>query len=144
MKRKKVVILLVEDNPGDIRLTKEAFSESKFNNELYVVGDGEEAMDFLQKKGKHKDAVTPDMVLLDLNLPKKDGKAVLAEIREDKRLTHMPVVVLTTSKEDADIMKMYDLQASCYVQKPLGPEQFVEAVKKLKDFWIEIVSLPES
>lgn len=137
-----VEILLVEDNEADIRLTRESIKEAKIHNNLYVTRDGEEAMEFLYKKGDYKDAVTPDLILLDLNLPKKDGREVLKEIKKDKTLSHIPVVILTTSEAEKDIIKSYKLHANCYVKKPMGIDQFVEVIKAIENFWFTIVKLP--
>lgn len=137
-----VKILLIEDNEADIRLTRESIREAKIRNKLYVTRDGEEAMEFLQKKGEHKDAVTPDLILLDLNLPKKDGREVLKDIKNDTDLSHIPVVVLTTSEAEKDIMKSYQLHANCYVTKPMGLDGFVEVISAIEDFWLTIVKLP--
>lgn len=136
-------ILMVEDNPGDVRLAKEGLKESKVTNNLYVVGDGVEAMAFLRKEGDYADAVTPDLILLDLNLPKKDGREVLAEIKRDGNLRRIPVVILTTSKAEEDVLKTYDLHANCYVTKPVDLDQFVKIVKTLNNFWFEMVTLPK-
>ncbi len=137
-----VEILLVEDNPGDVRLTFEALKESKILNNLNVVSDGIEALDYLFKKGKYKDQPHPDLILLDLNLPKKDGREVLAEIKEEKDLRRIPVVVLTNSEAEEDILKTYGLHANCYITKPVGIEQFIKVVKSVGDFWFSIVKLP--
>jgi len=137
-----IEILLVEDNPGDIRLTTEAFKEGKVANNLHVVEDEMEALDFLRQKGGFADAPRPDLILLDLNLPKKDGREVLAEIKEDPSLKRIPVVVLTTSKAEEDILKSYDLHANCYITKPVDLDQFFNIVKKIEDFWLCIVKLP--
>jgi two-component system, chemotaxis family, response regulator Rcp1 len=136
-------ILLVEDNPGDARLTQEAFKEGRFLNKIEWVKDGEEAMDFLNKKGRHKNAPTPEIILLDLNLPKKDGREVLAEIKDSDKIKHIPVIVMTTSKDHEDLIKTYDLQANCFIQKPVGTDQFIKVVKDLQNFWFEIVILPK-
>lgn len=135
-------ILLVEDNEADIRLTQEGIKETKIHNNLHVVRDGEEAMDFLYKRGDYRDAVTPELILLDLNLPKKDGREVLKEIKNDDALSHIPVVILTTSEAEKDIVKSYKLHANCYVTKPMGIDQFVEVIKAIEDFWFSIVKLP--
>jgi len=135
-------ILLVEDNPGDVRLTREALKEGKVLNELHVVGDGEEALAFMRREGKHAQAVRPDLILLDLNLPKKDGREVLAEIKEDPALRRIPVVILTVSKAEEDIIKTYDLHANCYITKPVELEQFIQVVRSIEDFWLCIVKLP--
>jgi len=137
-----VEILLVEDNEADIRLTQEGIKETKIHNNLHVVRDGEEAMDFLYKRGDYRDAVTPELILLDLNLPKKDGREVLKEIKNDDALSHIPVVILTTSEAEKDIVKSYKLHANCYVTKPMGIDQFVEVIKAIEDFWFSIVKLP--
>ena len=135
-------ILLVEDNPGDVRLTVEALKEGKVNNKLHVANDGMEAMAFLHRQGKYSDAPHPDLILLDLNLPKKDGHEVLAEIKKDSMLKHIPVVVLTGSTAGEDILKTYNLHANCYITKPIDLEQFIMVVKSIKDFWLTIVKLP--
>lgn len=135
-------ILLVEDNPGDVRLAKEGLKESKLINNLHVVWDGEEAMDFLHKKGRHSNAVHPDLILLDLNLPKKDGREVLAEIKSNERLKRIPVVILTTSRAEEDVFKTYGLHANCYVTKPVDLDQFVKIVHSVHNFWLEVVTLP--
>ena len=135
-------ILLVEDNPGDVRLAKEGLKESKVTNNLHVVEDGEEAIAFLRKKGEYSNAVTPDLILLDLNLPKKDGREVLAEIKADEQLRRIPVVILTTSKAEEDVIKTYNLHANCYVAKPVDLDQFVKIVKSVNNFWFEMVTLP--
>jgi len=137
-----IEILLVEDNEGDVRLTKEALKENKVRNNLNVVGDGASAMDFLHRRGKHAQAPHPDLILLDLNLPKKDGREVLAEIKSDEHLKRIPVVILTTSKAEEDIIKSYNLHANCYVTKPVGFEEFVVVVKSVENFWLTIVKLP--
>ncbi len=137
-----IKVLLVEDNPGDVRLTKEALKEGKMLNRVTVVGDGVEALSFLRRQGKYADAGQPDLILLDLNLPKKDGRQVLAEIKADPGLKRIPVVVLTTSSAEEDILKTYDLHANCYVTKPVDLEQFMRVVKSIEDFWITVVKLP--
>jgi len=137
-----VEILLVEDNPGDVRLTVEALKEGKVRNNLNVVGDGVDALDFLLRRGKYTNAVRPDLILLDLNLPKKNGREVLAEIKKHPHLKRIPVVILTTSKADEDILKSYDLYANCYITKPVDLEQFLKVVKSIESFWLTIVSLP--
>jgi two-component system, chemotaxis family, response regulator Rcp1 len=135
-------ILLVEDNPGDVRLTVEALKEGKVRNRLSVVEDGVEALAFLRHEGKYADAPRPDVILLDLNLPRKDGRAVLAEIKADEGLRRIPVVVLTTSSSEQDILRSYDLHANCYITKPVDLEQFIEVVKGIEEFWLTIVKLP--
>jgi chemotaxis family two-component system response regulator Rcp1 len=135
-------ILLVEDNPGDVRLTEEALRDSKVQNKLYVARDGMEATAFLRREGKYANAPHPDLILLDLNLPKKDGPEVLAEIKEDPALKHIPVVILTSSKAEEDIIKTYNLHANCYITKPIDLEQFMTVVNSIRDFWLTIVKLP--
>jgi chemotaxis family two-component system response regulator Rcp1 len=137
-----VEILLVEDNPGDVRLTQEALKESKVTNNLSVAEDGVEALAFLKREGKYADAPHPDLLLLDLNLPKKDGRELLEEIKADENLRRIPVVVLTTSKAEEDILRMYDQHANCYITKPIDFDQFIEVVKSIEDFWLTIVKLP--
>lgn len=137
-----VDILLVDDNPGDVRLAKEGLKENRLINNLHVVWDGEEAMTFLRKEGRYANAVRPDLILLDLNLPKKDGREVLADIKSDENIKRIPVVILTTSKKEEDIMKTYGLHANCYITKPLDLEQFVKIVNSIRGFWFEIVTLP--
>ena len=137
-----VEILLVEDNPADVRLTEEALKEGKVHNNLYVVGDGVEAMKFLNREEEYSDAVRPDLLLLDLNLPKKDGREVLAEVKEDPELRRIPVVILTSSKAEEDIVKTYDLHANCYVTKPVDLDQFIHVVQTIDDFWFSVVKLP--
>lgn len=138
-----IEILLVEDNTGDIRLTREAFKDGKVLNKLSVVEDGAEAMAFLRREGKYTDAPRPDLILLDLNLPKKDGRQVLAEIKVDQNLKRIPVVILTTSKSEEDILKTYDLHANCYVTKPVDLEQFFTVVRSVQHFWFSVVKLPQ-
>jgi two-component system response regulator len=137
-----IEILLVEDSPGDADLARETLLDSKVRNTLHVVGDGEEAMAFLLHTGKYVHAAHPDLVLLDLNLPKKSGREVLAEMKADARLRRIPVVVLTVSKAEEDILKAYDLHANCYITKPIDLYQFVKVVKAIEDFWLSIVKLP--
>ena len=139
---KAIEILLVEDSAGDIRLTIEALKEAKVGNNLSVVQDGVEAMDFLRQKGEYKNAARPDLILLDLNLPRKNGREVLAEIKIDPLLKQIPVVVLTTSRSEADITKAYDLHANCYITKPVDFKQFMTVVKSIEDFWLTVVKLP--
>lgn len=135
-------ILLLEDNPGDIDLTREALEESGMNYHLNVVRDGEEAIAFLQREGKYADAPRADIILLDLNLPKMDGREVLAKIKTDPGLRRIPVVVLSTSAAEQDILKSYDLHANCYITKPVDFEQFIAVVKAVETFWLDIVKLP--
>ncbi|MEW6379906.1 MAG: response regulator [bacterium] len=137
-----IEILLVEDNPGDVRLTEEVFKEAKIQNNLRVVMDGVEAISFLHHEGKYSQAPYPDLILLDLNLPKKDGRAVLAEIKNDSDLRRIPVIALTTSKSEEDILKTYDLHVNCYIVKPVDFDQFIEVVKGIEGFWLTIVKLP--
>ncbi len=139
---KTAEILLIEDNLGDIRLIKEAFKEGKIINRVSVVEDGEAAMAFLRREGPYAGAVRPDLILLDLNLPKKDGREVLAEIKADEDLKRIPVVVLTTSQAEEDILRTYDLHANCYVTKPVDLEQFLAVVRSIEDYWLAIVKLP--
>jgi len=139
---KPIEILLVEDNPGDVRLTQEAFRDSKIRNKLHVVGDGVEAMAFLRREGTYAEAPRPDLILLDLNMPKKDGREVLAEIKNEEDLKRIPVVILTISKAEEDILKSYNLHANCYITKPVDLEQFIKVVKAIEDFWLTIVKLP--
>lgn len=141
---KLVEILLVEDNPADIRLTQEVLKSSKIRNILHTAMDGVEAMEFLKKEGKYTNAPKPDIILLDLNLPKKDGKEVLTEIKSDADLRFIPVVILTTSEAEQDIMKTYNLHANCYITKPVDFDQFIKVVKSIEDFWLNIVKLPNS
>ena len=137
-----VEILLVEDNAADVRLTKEALAEGKVFNNLHWAKDGIEALEFLHKKGKHKGAPKPDIILLDLNLPKKDGREVLQEIKADDKLKRIPVVVLTTSQAEEDILRSYNLHANCYVTKPVDLDQFIKVVKSIDTFWLTVVTLP--
>jgi chemotaxis family two-component system response regulator Rcp1 len=135
-------ILLVEDNPGDVRLTQEALKEGKVLNNLHVVEDGVEAMAFLRQEGQYADAPRPDVILLDLNLPRKNGREVLAEVKADEDLRRIPVVILTVSQAEEDILKSYDLNGNCYVTKPLDLDQFIKVVKSIEEFWLTIVTLP--
>ncbi len=138
----RIEILLVEDNPGDVRLTKEALKEGKILNSLNVVSDGVEAMAFLRREGNYNGAPRPELILLDLNLPKKDGREVLAEIKRDPGLRLIPVVILTSSAAEQDIVKSYNLHANCYVTKPVDLDQFIEVVKSIENFWLAVVKLP--
>ncbi len=137
-----IEILLVEDNPGDVRLTQEVLKDGKFMNHLSVVDDGVSALQYLRRQGKYRDAMRPDMVLLDLNLPGKDGREVLGEMKTDPFLRRIPVVILTTSSAEADVLKSYDLYANCYIVKPVDLEQFVKVVRSIEDFWLSVVKLP--
>ncbi len=138
-----IEILLVEDSPGDQRLTREALKEGKINNNLYIVEDGEEALAFLRKEGPFSTVPRPDLILLDLNLPKMNGQEVLEIIKQDEKLKRIPVVILTTSQADEDILKAYNLNANCYITKPVDFDQFSHVVKKIQEFWFTIVRLPE-
>jgi two-component system, chemotaxis family, response regulator Rcp1 len=137
-----VEILLVEDNPGDVRLTREALREGKVYNNLHWAKDGVEALEFLRREGVHAKAPRPDIILLDLNLPKKDGREVLEIIKGDEQLKYIPVVVLTTSKAEEDVVKSYALHANCYVTKPVDLEKFIVVVKSIDRFWLTVVTLP--
>jgi CheY-like chemotaxis protein len=134
--------LLVEDNPGDVRLIQEALRDGKVWNNPHVVSDGEAALDFVYRRGPFADVPRPDMVLLDLNLPKKDGREVLAVIKSDPDLKRIPVVVLTTSKEEEDVLRAYNLAANCYVTKPVEFDEFMKVIRAIEDFWLTIVALP--
>ncbi|MGJ5674839.1 MAG: response regulator [Nostochopsis sp.] len=137
-----IEILLIEDNPGDVELTKIALEDSKISVNLNVVEDGVEAIAFLRREGKYTQAPHPDIVFLDLNLPKKDGREVLAEIKADEKLKRIPVVVLTSSQAEEDILKVYNLSANCYITKPIDLDQFVKIVQSIENFWFTIVKLP--
>lgn len=137
-----IEVLLVEDNPGDVRLTREALRDGKVHNNLSVVPDGVEALAFLRRQGKYADAPRPDLILLDLNLPKKDGREVLEDIKTDPALQRIPVVVLTSSEAERDIAQAYALHANCYITKPVDLDQFITVVKSIEDFWFTIVKLP--
>ena len=139
---KQIEILLVEDNEGDIGLVEEVFQEAKIMNNLNIAEDGEEAMLFLHKKGKFSNVPSPDIILLDLNLPGKDGREVLKEIKEDNELKRIPVVILTTSKAEEDILKSYNLHANSYITKPVDFDQFIRVIKSIENFWLDIVKLP--
>jgi chemotaxis family two-component system response regulator Rcp1 len=139
---KPVEMLLVEDNPGDARLAIEALKDAKVHNSLSWVQDGVEAMTFLRREGAYSDAPRPDVILLDLNLPKKDGREVLADVKADEDLRRIPVVILTVSGAEEDIVKTYNLHANCYIRKPIDLDQFMKVVKAIKDFWLSIVILP--
>ena len=135
-------VLLVEDNPGDVRLTIEAMREGRVLNSMNVAVDGEEAMAFLRKQPPYEDAPRPDLILLDLNLPRKDGREVLAEIKADDSLRRIPVVILTTSRAEEDVLRSYNLHANCYITKPVDLDQFINVVKSINDFWFSVVRLP--
>jgi two-component system, chemotaxis family, response regulator Rcp1 len=135
-------VLLVEDSPGDVRLTREALKDAKVHINLHVAPDGEEATAFLKREGKYANAPRPDLILLDLNLPKKDGREVLAEIKESEALKSIPVVVLTTSASEADILRSYRLHANCYITKPVDLEGFLTVVRSIDNFWLSVVKLP--
>ncbi len=137
-----VEVLLIEDDPGDELMTREAFEENKIGNTLHVARDGEEALDFLYRRGAHADAPSVDLVLLDLNLPKYDGRQVLEQIKSDPDLTHVPVVILTTSSSEEDILRSYKLHANAYVTKPVDVNQFISAVRQIDDFFLTVVRLP--
>ena len=137
-------MLLVEDNPGDVRLIVETLAENKLHNTLNVVSDGVEAMAYLQRKGRYADALRPDLILLDLNLPRMDGHEVLVKIKEDNSLRRIPVVVLTTSDQDRDVIRSYDHHANCFITKPVDFDQFVRVVQSIENFWFSIVRLPEN
>ena len=135
-------ILLVEDNPGDVRLTKEAFKQGRIENDLYVVSDGAEALDFLSQRSEYTDVPRPDLILLDLNLPGKDGEEVLEELKDDPSLRSIPVIVLTSSRAEEDIVKSYELHANAYLTKPVDPDEFIETVRAFEKFWFSVVRLP--
>ena len=139
---KPVDILLVEDNPADVRLTVEAFKDGKIANRLHVTRDGVEAINFLLRLPPYENAIRPDLILLDLNLPKKNGREVLAEIKQAPSLRQIPVVVLTTSKADEDVIRSYDLHANCYISKPIDFERLIQVVRAIENFWISVVKLP--
>ncbi|MEA1895589.1 MAG: response regulator [Euryarchaeota archaeon] len=137
-----VEILLVEDNPGDVRLTQEVLLDGKVRNNMYVTKDGVDAISFLRQTGEYADVPRPDIILLDLNLPRKDGREVLADIKADPDLKNIPVVVLTTSSAEQDIFRSYDLHANCYITKPVDLDQFIRVIRSIEDFWLTIVKLP--
>lgn len=139
---KPIEILLVEDNPGDVRLTIEALKEAKVINNLTVLKDGVEALTFLRRQGPYANVPSPHLIVLDLNLPKKDGREVLADIKADDSLKRIPVVVLTTSQDEEDVLKSYNLHANCYITKPVDLDQFIRVVRSIEDFWLGIVVLP--
>ena len=136
-------ILMVEDNPADAELAVEALKSAKAQNHLHIVDDGVRALQFLRREGEYKNAPRPGLILLDLNLPRMDGREVLAEIKNDKQLKTIPVVVLTTSKADSDVLKSYDLNANCYVTKPVDFDKFLEVVRAIEGFWLTLVELPQ-
>ena len=138
-----IEVLLVEDDPGDVLMTREAFADNKVHNNLAVVSNGVDALAYLRKEGEYADATTPDLVLLDLNLPKMDGREVLAEIKADEALRRIPVVVLTTSEAEEDVMRSYQLHANAYVTKPVDFERFIEVVRRIDDFFVTVVRLPQ-
>lgn len=137
-----IEILLVEDNPADVRLTLEAFKDGRILNNITVASDGVEAMEVLRREGSHADAARPDIVLLDLNLPRLDGREVLQQVKADEELRRIPVVVLTTSADEQDVLRMYDLHANCYITKPVELDRFLEIVRTIEDFWLTVVRLP--
>ncbi len=142
MNSRTIEILLVEDNPGDARLTLEAFKEGKVSNNLTVMGDGVEALAYLRRQGRYANSAQPDLILLDLNLPKKDGREVLAEIKADEHLMKIPVIVLTTSAAEEDIARAYTRHANCYITKPVDLDQFLRVVQSIESFWLTLVKLP--
>jgi two-component system, chemotaxis family, response regulator Rcp1 len=139
---KPIQILLVEDNPGDVRLTVEALRDAKVRNQLHVVEDGVEAMSLLRREGQYAGIPRPDLILLDLNLPRKDGREVLAEIKQDADLKRIPVVILTSSAAEQDVLHAYNLYANCYITKPLALEEFLRVIRAIDDFWLAVVKLP--
>ncbi len=134
-----VQILLIEDNPGDIRLIKESLKENKFLAELVVISNGEEAMQYLRKEGEFTNIDLPDLILLDLNLPKKDGREILSEIKHDEKLKTIPVIILTSSSEESDILKSYQNYANCFISKPVDLDNFIKVIRSIEDFWLTIV-----
>ncbi len=139
---KPIDILVVEDNAGDARLIKEVLNDNKIFSSLYIVNDGVEAMDFLLNKTKYKNSPRPDLIILDLNLPRKDGREVLNEIKTDENLMHIPIVIMTISQAEEDILRSYNLHANCYITKPIDLNQFIKVVKSIEEFWFSIVKLP--
>jgi chemotaxis family two-component system response regulator Rcp1 len=137
-----IEILLAEDNPGDVRLTQEAFKEGRILNQLHVVADGMEALAFLRQEGEYKDSPRPDLILLDLNMPRMNGRELLAVIKQDEALRRIPVVILTTSDAEEDIVHSYDMHANCYVSKPVDFDRFIEVVHSIQNFWLTVVTLP--
>ena len=140
---KEIEILLVEDNPGDVRLVQEAVKQFKVRSTLHVARDGVEALEYVRGEGQYRDRILPDLILLDLNLPKKNGHEVLAEIKEDPDLRRIPVVVLSTSSEHRDLQQSYDLHANCYIKKPLDLDRFIEVLQSIEGFWLSVVQLPK-
>ena len=141
--RKPADVLLVEDNPGDVRLTQEAFREGRIKTRIHVATDGIEALKFLEQTGEYEDAPRPDIVLLDLNLPRKNGDEVLEEMNSDPELDHIPVIILTSSAAEEDVAKLYDYNANAYLTKPVDPDEFIDTVRTLEEFWLSVVRLPE-
>lgn len=135
-------ILVVEDNPGDARLIREVLNDNKLYNSLSIVNDGVEAMSFLHNEGKYSAVAKPDLIILDLNLPRKDGREVLAEIKADRELMHIPIVIMTISQAEEDILKTYKLHANCYITKPIDLNEFIKVIKSIEDFWFSVVKLP--
>ncbi len=142
MPGRQIEVLLVEDDPGDVLMTREAFEDYKLQNKLHVVNDGAEAMDFLRRQGEHTDATRPDLVLLDLNLPRMDGREVLQAIKSDPELASIPVVILTTSEAEEDVLRSYSLHANAYVTKPVDFERFIQVVRQIDEFFVSVVRLP--
>jgi chemotaxis family two-component system response regulator Rcp1 len=141
---KPIEILLVEDNPGDVRLAVEALRDAKVANRLHIVEDGVEAMSFLRREGRYADVPQPNLILLDLNLPRRDGREVLAEIKQDADLKRIPVVILTSSAAEQDVVQAYNLYANCYITKPMDLDQFLKVVRSIEDFWLIVVTLPQA
>lgn len=135
-------ILVVEDNPGDARLTREVLNESNIPSCLYIVNDGVEAMEFLRNKGRFKDSPKPDLIIMDLNLPRKDGRELLAEVKDDENLKYIPIVIMTISQAEEDILKSYKLHANCFITKPIDLNEFIKVIKSVEEFWFTIVKLP--
>lgn len=144
MNARPIQILLVEDSPGDVRLTQEVLRGAKIANDLHVVGDGEQAMDFVRRQGEYADRPRPDLILLDLNLPRKDGREVLADLKHDPDLHTIPVIVLTTSAAERDVLRSYELSVNCYITKPIDLDEFITVVRSIEDFWLSIVHLPRA
>ena len=142
MKERSITILMAEDSPSDAELARQAFKNGKLLNELIIVKDGVEAMAYLRKEGQYADAIRPDVILLDLNMPRKDGRDVLAEIKKDANLKTIPVVILTTSEDENDVLISYELQASCFITKPVEFQKFIEVARNIKQFYFSIVTLP--